>query len=190
MKYYPKIARRVSGVWASADGVRVEPGAPVPLVVYQAPSLSRSMAVQALEAADGIGGLAVAGVLLWVVGVFFETVGDAQLSAYRARPRDERPPVLDTGLWAWTRHPNYFGEFSFWLALALFGIAAAPPEWWWLIIGAVYMLRAVRNVLHGPVADGWNEVVDANAWRKLPFVVLLFPMTVVLLPPSMRPTFR
>jgi len=48
--------------------------------------------------------------------------------------------AMDGGLWAWSRHPNYFGEVSFWCALALFGIAGAPGDWWWLIVGAVAMI--------------------------------------------------
>jgi steroid 5-alpha reductase family enzyme len=69
----------------------------------------------------------VLGVLLWLVGMVFEAVGDAQLAAYRARPRDERPPVLDTGLWAWTRHPNYFGDACVWWGLWLAGGLASGP---------------------------------------------------------------
>ena len=63
----------------------------------------------------------VAGVLVWAVGFVFEAVGDAQLASYRARPRDERPRVLDTGLWAWTRHPNYFGDACVWWGIWLTG---------------------------------------------------------------------
>ncbi|GAA4082736.1 DUF1295 domain-containing protein [Nocardioides kongjuensis] len=63
----------------------------------------------------------VAGVVVWAVGLFFEAVGDAQLAAYRSRPREERPQVLDTGLWAWTRHPNYFGDACVWWGLWLAG---------------------------------------------------------------------
>lgn len=48
--------------------------------------------------------------------------------------------AMDRGLWSWSRHPNYFGEFSFWVSLALFGVAAAPRDWWYLIIGSVLML--------------------------------------------------
>ncbi|GAA4373631.1 DUF1295 domain-containing protein [Nocardioides caricicola] len=59
------------------------------------------------------------GVAVWAVGVFFETVSDAQLSAYkRSSPR---PPVLDTGLWSWSRHPNYFGDACVWWGLWLVG---------------------------------------------------------------------
>ncbi|MBM0123929.1 DUF1295 domain-containing protein [Pimelobacter simplex] len=67
------------------------------------------------------GPLVVVGVLVWAVGLFFEAVGDAQLASYRSRPRDQRPPVLDTGLWAWTRHPNYFGDACVWWGLWLAG---------------------------------------------------------------------
>lgn len=63
----------------------------------------------------------VVGVAVWAVGLFFEAVGDAQLAAYRSRPRDHRPAVLDTGLWAWTRHPNYFGDACVWWGLWLAG---------------------------------------------------------------------
>ena len=48
------------------------------------------------------------GVAVWLVGMVFESVGDAQLSAYKKDP--DRPPVMDRGLWGWTRHPNYFGD--------------------------------------------------------------------------------
>lgn len=62
------------------------------------------------------------GVLVWVVGMVFETVGDAQLSAYRARPRESRPPVMETGLWRFTRHPNYFGDACVWWGIWLVGL--------------------------------------------------------------------
>lgn len=65
--------------------------------------------------------LVTAGLLLWLVGVVFETVGDAQLASYRRLPRATRSPVLDTGLWRYTRHPNYFGDACVWWGLWLSG---------------------------------------------------------------------
>ena len=62
-----------------------------------------------------------AGVVVWAIGVLFESVGDAQLAAYRAQPRDQRPEVLDTGLWRYTRHPNYFGDACVWWGIWLAG---------------------------------------------------------------------
>ena len=60
-----------------------------------------------------------AGVALWLLGLVFEVVGDAQLAAYRRDP--DRGPVMDRGLWAWTRHPNYFGDACVWWGLWLVG---------------------------------------------------------------------
>lgn len=65
------------------------------------------------------------GVLVWAVGLMFEAVGDAQLAAYRAQPRESRPQVLDTGLWRYTRHPNYFGDATVWWGIWLVGAAAS-----------------------------------------------------------------
>lgn len=65
------------------------------------------------------------GVALWLLGLVFESVGDAQLSAYKKDP--ERPPVMDRGLWAWTRHPNYFGDSSVWWGIWLVGGLASGP---------------------------------------------------------------
>ncbi|RHW26049.1 DUF1295 domain-containing protein [Nocardioides immobilis] len=65
--------------------------------------------------------LVAVGAVVWLVGVLFEAVGDAQLAAYRAQPRATRPPVLDTGLWRFTRHPNYFGDACVWWGTWLAG---------------------------------------------------------------------
>jgi steroid 5-alpha reductase family enzyme len=59
------------------------------------------------------------GVVVWLVGVIFESVGDAQLAAYKRDP--DRGPVMDRGLWAWTRHPNYFGDACVWWGIWLAG---------------------------------------------------------------------
>jgi steroid 5-alpha reductase family enzyme len=63
------------------------------------------------------------GVAVWAVGVLFETVGDAQLAAYKRDPH--RGPVMDRGLWSWTRHPNYFGDSLVWWGIWLTGGVAS-----------------------------------------------------------------
>ncbi len=61
------------------------------------------------------------GVAVWAVGLVFESVGDAQMKAYKSKPKEERAPVMDQGLWGWTRHPNYFGDSSVWWGIWLVG---------------------------------------------------------------------
>jgi steroid 5-alpha reductase family enzyme len=75
--------------------------------------------------------------LVGLGAVALETVADVQM--HRFGRTKEPGQVMDCGLWSWSRHPNYFGEFGFWLALGLFGLAASPSSWWSLV-GAVAML--------------------------------------------------
>src|SRR5699024_2168399 len=72
----------------------------------------------------GLRWVVVLGVAVWLVGVVFETVGDAQLAAYQRDP--DRGPVMDRGLWAWTRHPNYFGDACVWWGIFLVAASAWP----------------------------------------------------------------
>lgn len=62
--------------------------------------------------------LAAVGTALWLVGLVFEGVGDWQLARFKADP-SHRGLVMDRGLWSWTRHPNYFGDFCVWWGLFL-----------------------------------------------------------------------
>lgn len=72
-----------------------------------------------------VGPVAWIGVALAVVGIAFETVGDAQLSAFRKDPT-QKGKVLDTGLWRYTRHPNYFGDACVWWGLWLIAAETTP----------------------------------------------------------------
>ena len=84
----------------------------------------------------GLSGVTWLGVALWAVGFGFETVGDAQLSRFRADPANAGR-VLDRGLWRYTRHPNYFGDAVVWFGLWLL----ACSHWLGLlvVISPVYM---------------------------------------------------
>ncbi|MET9888216.1 DUF1295 domain-containing protein [Streptomyces sp. NPDC006430] len=78
-----------------------------------------SLPVQTASYIDSpVGVLAVLGTTLWAVGLAFEAVGDFQLARFKADPA-HRGAVMDRGLWAWTRHPNYFGDFLVWWGLYL-----------------------------------------------------------------------
>lgn len=82
-----------------------------------------------------------AGTALFVFGLAFETVADVQLARFKSRP-DNRGRVLATGLWRYTRHPNYFGEFCVWWGAYL--IAAAAGGWWAIVSPALMSLLLLR----------------------------------------------
>lgn len=97
-----------------------------------------SLPLQAVPLAGALvplGALDALGALLFAVGFTFESVGDWQLARFRADPAN-RGAVMQRGLWAWTRHPNYFGDFTVWWGFACFATAAGA---WWTVIGPVVM---------------------------------------------------
>jgi steroid 5-alpha reductase family enzyme len=96
-----------------------------------------SLPVQLTAAGDDValGWVAWLGAAVWLVGFTFETVGDAQLARFKAKPENEGQ-VMDRGLWRYTRHPNYFGDFTVWWGLFLVSLAAGG---WWGIIGPIVM---------------------------------------------------
>ena len=132
-----------------------------------------SLPVLAAAHADvTVGWLVWVGVAVWAVGLAFEAVGDAQLTAYKEDP--DRGPVLDRGLWAWTRHPNYFGDALLWWGIWVVGGAASG----WLpalltVASPVVMTHFLRNVTGARLLErtmshrpGW----DAYAARVPLFV--------------------
>ena len=84
----------------------------------------------------GLGPLAAFGVALWLLGVSFETIGDAQLARFKADPAN-KGLVMDQGLWRFTRHPNYFGDFCVWWGI--FAVAAETGPGRWGVVGPLMM---------------------------------------------------
>jgi steroid 5-alpha reductase family enzyme len=89
----------------------------------------------AINSGRPLGLLDYAGVALWAVGLFFEAVGDWQLARFKADPASAGK-VMDRGLWRYTRHPNYFGDFCVWWGFYLLALSAGG---WWSIVGPALM---------------------------------------------------
>ena len=105
-------------------------------------TLPQQIAMVNADAAD-FGVFAAVGLCMWCVGFFFESVGDYQLSQFKADSAN-RGKVMSSGLWRYTRHPNYFGElFQWW---GLFVIALEAPWAWCGIIGPIIYSWLVVNV--------------------------------------------
>ena len=74
------------------------------------------------------------GVLAWLTGYLFETVGDRQLAAFIKEPAN-RGKLMTGGLWKYTRHPNYFGEAAMWWGMAVLALSA--PDGWLGLVGPI-----------------------------------------------------
>ncbi len=91
---------------------------------------------------QALGLLDVLGIALWAIGLFFETVGDWQLSLFKSDAAN-RGQVMDRGLWRYTRHPNYFGDFCVWWGFFLIALSGGA---WWSIIGPLLMSTLLMRV--------------------------------------------
>jgi len=93
----------------------------------------------------------IAGALVWVAGFIFESTADRQLASFLTEPRESRGPVMDRGLWAWSRHPNYFGESLMWWGI---GIIALGVEGGWLgLISPITITLLLLFVSGIPLAE-------------------------------------
>lgn len=90
----------------------------------------------------GIGPIEIVAASLWLVGFVFEAGGDYQLARFK-RDASNKGRVLDSGLWRYTRHPNYFGDFCVWWAFYLFAFSAGG---WWTILSPVLMSLLLLKV--------------------------------------------
>ncbi|MEZ4443211.1 MAG: DUF1295 domain-containing protein [Polyangiaceae bacterium] len=94
---------------------------------------------------DGLAAVVTAGAIV------IEMVADRQLHDFVVANRDP-DAIMDRGLWAWSRHPNYFGEVAFWWGLAAFGVAAVGPAWW-IFMGPT-AITAMFLFISIPLIDG------------------------------------
>lgn len=108
-----------------------------------------------------IGWIALIGTTIWAVGLTFETVGDLQLARFKADPENQGK-VMDRGLWAWTRHPNYFGDFLVWWGIYLISLQAGFV--WWGLVGPIVMSILLMKVSGVTLLEkSLNKRVDGYA---------------------------
>ena len=99
-------------------------------MVASLPLMASQLATEQVLPLQALGGA------VWLAGLLFESIGDWQLARFRSQPENEGN-VLSSGLWRYTRHPNYFGDFLVWWGLYAAALGAGAP--WWTAIGPAVM---------------------------------------------------
>jgi steroid 5-alpha reductase family enzyme len=106
------------------------------------------------------------GLSVWVIGFFFESVGDFQLARFIKNP-ENRGKVLSSGVWRYTRHPNYFGDSFQWWGYYLVALAAGG---WWSIISPIVMTFLLTRVSGVALLEksldekpGYKEYVESTS---------------------------
>ncbi len=98
---------------------------------------------QVARTPEALGALDASGAALWLVGMVFESVGDWQLARFKADPANAGR-VMDSGLWRYTRHPNYFGDCLVWWGFFL--IASGVPGGAYTLLSPIVMTILLRRV--------------------------------------------
>ena len=121
----------------------------------------------AMVSTGTLGVVAWVGALMWAVGVFFEAVGDQQLASFKNDPA-RRGTVLDTGLWRYTRHPNYFGDALVWTGLFLVAAESWPGVL--TVLSPALMIWALAGKTGKPLTEermsrrpGYKEYVERTS---------------------------
>lgn len=127
--------------------------------------LALSMWLAARNPAPGLGAMDVAGVAVFVTALVGGAAADAQLAAFKADPANAGK-VCDRGLWAWSRHPNYFFEWFVWLGFALIAVnlAGAWPWGWLAFLAPLFMLWLLTRKSGIPPLEDHMARSRGQAW--------------------------
>lgn len=144
-------------------------------------TLTAGAALAAITSANrvGLGGFAVVGLCIWLVGFAIEAAADLQKNRFRA-DASNKGRFIHTGLWSWSRHPNYFGEITLWVGVAL--IAFSALEGWQLVtlVSPVFVFLLITRVSGVPLLEKradetWSGQEDYEAYKSRTSVLVPLP---------------
>jgi steroid 5-alpha reductase family enzyme len=133
-------------------------------------TLAAALAAITTTARRELGLFALIGFLVWVVGFAFEVVADAQKSRFRADPQN-KGKFISTGLWATSRHPNYFGEIVLWIGVAIIALPVLRGWQWVTLISPVFVTLLLTQISGVPplekrADEKWGGQADYEAYKE------------------------
>lgn len=108
------------------------------------------------------------GLLMWLVGFIFESVADAQKRAFKRNPNN-KGRFINEGLWAWSRHPNYFGEILLWTGMAVLAIPVLQGLQWFTLVSPIFVILLLTKLSGIPTLakkaqERWGNDADYQAY--------------------------
>jgi len=142
-------------------------------------SLAAALAAITSEKRLAIGAFAIIGFLVWAFGFGFEVISDSQKSKFKADPANNGK-FINTGLWSWSRHPNYFGEIVLWIGIA---IVASPilQGWQWVtMISPVFITLLLTKISGIPMLENradekWGGLEDYEDYKASTSILIPQP---------------
>lgn len=115
-------------------------------------SLAAGLVVLTSKAQVGLDGWALLGAIVWFVGFGIEVVADRQKSAFKADPANE-DAFIRSGLWGWSRHPNYLGEILLWLGIFIIAVPVLVGWQWVAAISPVFVFCLLSFISGIPLLE-------------------------------------
>lgn len=136
-----------------------------------------ALAAMTTEADAELGPLTAAGLVVWAVGFAIEATADAQKRAFRRDPAN-RGRFIRSGLWAWSRHPNYFGEITLWVGIALIALPALSGWQLLTLVSPLFVTVLLTRISGVPLLEARGR----KAWGDEPEYREYVARTPVLVP--------
>ena len=132
-------------------------------------TLAAALAAMTVATSVPMGTLAWVGVVVWVVGFGIETTADAQKRAFKRDPANAGR-FITTGVWAWSRHPNYFGEITLWVGIALIAAETLSGWRWVTMISPVFVFVLLNFISGVPLLESrgkkrWGADPEYQAYK-------------------------
>ena len=142
-------------------------------------TMAAALAIITSQERRSIGIIGVIGLVIWVVGFVIEVVADQQKTAFKANPTNDGR-FITTGLWSWSRHPNYFGEITLWTGMAILAVPILSGWRWVVLISPIFVFVLLTRVSGLPMlerraAKRWGDEPEFRAYTANTSVLVPLP---------------